>query len=127
MLIFKPDVKPKSCPIEDADLVAVFAYIRLKYKDKLIFHPVNEGNMPVQYRAKLKAKGMKNGIPDIILLSPGAKHSYGVIELKRANGVFSDLTKEQKENLEQAHGEGGFAAVAFGYDAAIAALVEYFS
>jgi len=58
----------------------------------LWFHPVNEGRRSLRQGAQLKARGMKAGVPDIIILScpPAASHVRGVaIELKRLGGKVS--------------------------------------
>jgi hypothetical protein len=45
-------------------------------------HVTNEGMIPVHYRAKLKRKGLKKGVPDILIFEPN-KYFVGLaIELK---------------------------------------------
>jgi hypothetical protein len=56
-----------------------------KYLDSLgvlYCHVTNEGMIPVHYRAKLKRKGLKNGVPDILIFEPNKEYSGLAIELK---------------------------------------------
>jgi len=56
------------------------------------WHTPNEGDLPVQYRVKLKRRGVKTGIPDLV--SPFLMLA---IEFKREPGM--DPTPEQDEWL----------------------------
>lgn len=48
------------------------------------WHTANESNVPPQYRAKLKKKGVKPGIPDFCFLS--SIGLFASLELKKADG-----------------------------------------
>ena len=48
----------------------------------LWFHCPNEGKVPIHYRAKQKAKGLKSGVPDILIFEPKGKFNGMAIELK---------------------------------------------
>lgn len=65
---------------------------------------------------RLKAMGVKAGVPDLLLLREG--RLYG-IELKREGGRTS---KGQGAMLDQMSGAGAEVAVCMGLDAALAAL-----
>lgn len=74
--------KPKGCYIgkEDAFQMACAQY--LDSIRVLWMHPVNEGQIPVQYRVKLKAKGLKSGAPDVMIFEPSGHYNGLSIELK---------------------------------------------
>ena len=90
-------------------------------------------------KAKMKAEGLKSGVPDICL--PWPKHlkifkvwnqsawvngpyMYGLwIELKRKKkGVTSD---EQSEWIEHLNKQGYYAKVCYGWEAARDTIIEY--
>ena len=51
-------------------------------------HVANESKVPVQYRVKLKRKGVSPGFPDYIIF---VKHGVLFLEMKRTKGgVMSD-------------------------------------
>jgi hypothetical protein len=45
-------------------------------------HVTNEGMIPIHYRAKLKRKGLKNGVPDVLIFEPNKEYNGLAIELK---------------------------------------------
>lgn len=75
--------------------------------------------------ARMKAEGVKRGVPDIFLPLPLNGKCGLYIELKRANGKQSNLTAEQKEFQKYALGVGYAHAVCFGYMQAINCLTWY--
>lgn len=68
------------------------------------FHPANGGKRSKGEAGKLKAMGVKKGVPDILLPLPWRGYSGLAVELKSQKGV---LTPEQVDWLEQA-GKGGY-------------------
>lgn len=73
---------------------------------------------------KLKAEGVKKGVPDMMLPLPshdGKFHGL-FIELKTETGKAS---KEQKEWIEKLNNNGYLAKVCFGYKDAIDTLKNY--
>lgn len=56
-----------------------------------LFHCPNEGKRDIRYAMKLKAMGVRRGIPDVICIHP--KHLF-VIELKFGRNT---LSKDQKK------------------------------
>jgi hypothetical protein len=75
--------------------------------------------------ARLKAQGVKPGVPDILIFTP-PRGMFGIvgvaIELKRANGVPSDLTPEQKQWLRDLEAVSWCAGAMYGADDAIRKL-----
>lgn len=75
--------------------------------------------------ARRKAEGVSKGVPDIECCIAMPPYTGLHIELKRADGVPSDVTKEQKEWLIRLRRCGRKAEVAFGQDHAWKILMEY--
>lgn len=72
---------------------------------------------------KLKAEGVKPGVPDLLLLVKRGKFACLWIEMKKPE--VGKLSKEQKEWLDQAKSQGHAAWVCFGWEQARNALVNY--
>ncbi len=89
----------------------------------LMFHIPNGGHRNKATAAKLKAAGVKAGVPDIFL--PVAKGGYfGLfIELKRADGGV--VSSAQKEYLAALKTQGYLCAVAHGFDEAREWIEKY--
>lgn len=126
---FKYDKKQKLNPVEDAEQIILNNFCRIQWPRQygLMFHAVNEsgGKGSAQYGRKLKAKGRKSGVSDWIVLVPNDKHHGLIIELKRTNGVDSDLDSNQTLFLKNASDNNYYACVCFGADAAIYAIDKY--
>lgn len=88
----------------------------------LMFHIPNGGLRDIKTAKKLKAEGVKAGVPDIFL--PVSKQGYHglFIELKSEVGV---LSKEQKEMLKELNAQGYYACVCKGYLPAIELIEQY--
>jgi hypothetical protein len=74
-----------------------------KYLDSLgvlYCHVTNEGMIPVHYRAKLKRKGLKNGVPDILIFEPNKDYSGLAIELKAGYNKPSEYQQEWLNELK---------------------------
>lgn len=67
---------------EDKIQVRKIAYLRTN--NIPCYHPANESDVPVQYRAKLQAMGVSPGVSDTVIVAPTAQgHPGAVIEVKR--------------------------------------------
>lgn len=99
---------------EQFEQVDAVSFTRHNFPWLLFFHPVNEGALPPQYRAKLALAGMLPGIGDIVILHPSGKYHGAIIELKRANKSKSKVSPEQIAVMKQARQNGYFTALAFG-------------
>lgn len=73
--------------------------------------------------ARLKAEGVKAGVPDLCL--PVARQGYHAfyIELKRRKG--GQVKPEQKQWIEDLQAQGNRVDVCRGFDEAIKALLDY--
>ena len=92
----------------------------------LFFAPINEGNLPIQYRQKLDKMGQLKGMSDLVLLLPVNNHPFALFELKRKDKSKSTpISKEQKDILNSAADVGAFACVCYGFDEFKKALFDY--
>jgi len=77
---------PVAPATEDQIHRSIVDYLKL-YPNLLWFHVPNEGKHKVQYRAKMKRKGVIAGVPDLIFVLPGGR--FAGMELKREGGFQS--------------------------------------
>ena len=89
-----------------------------------IVHIANEGKRSARYGAELKRLGMRKGFPDLFIPKV-CKDFHGLfIELKR--DITCKPTKEQLHWISKLNGEGYYATVCYGADAAIREIKKYF-
>jgi hypothetical protein len=88
----------------------------------MLFAIPNGGLRNLSVATKLKAEGVKKGVPDMFL--PLANETYHglFIELKTETGRAS---KEQKEMIDKLNANGYRAVVCFGYKSAIEEIKNY--
>lgn len=112
-----------SVPTEDYELRRLAGW--LDKKAILWCHVANEGQNKWQYRAKMANRGVKPGVPDVLIFSPPPKvvGARGVaIELKRVKGgTVSRYQKDWLDRLEQAD---WLTHIAKGHENAIIYLKE---
>jgi hypothetical protein len=77
--------------------------------------------------ARRKAEGLTAGIPDIECAVAMAPHTGLHIELKRKDGVPSDVTQAQRDKMTMLTSMGRKCVVAFGAEDAWKKLCEYLS
>ena len=109
------------CPVENADQVTLFGFIRDQWPKTwgmLAFHPRNEGERSIGQTQWQKAEGMTSGTVDVII---PAAWSF-VCEIKRKDHTKSKLQPGQVEYLTAAQDAGAYACIALGYEAAIDAV-----
>jgi hypothetical protein len=84
-------------------------------------HVANERNTGMRQGARLKAHGVKKGVPDILVFGVPAGCQYNglAIELKRVKAAGSRASREQKEWLERLTAAGWAARVCYGHLEAI--------
>lgn len=116
-------------PTESNEQKTLFEWAkRMEYKWpelSLMYHIPNEGKRSRVTGARMKAEGLRNGVPDICLpVARGGSHGL-YIELKRRKGA--KITKEQLEWVERLAAEGYVAAVCLGCDEAISLITRYMS
>lgn len=127
--------KPK-CPTEDADQVALAAW--LDFRRVLWCHVPNGGHRHVAVAKKLKASGVKPGVPDCIIFTPPKKlrpaaeregfwhpqpfYVGCALELKKTHG--GKLSECQRRWLEDLSETGWLCIIAHGFLDAVAQLTD---
>lgn len=118
------DYRNKKCPVESAEQITFFNWLRHEYPDSyglIAIHPRNEGKRTQNQVMRQKAEGMATGAADIII--PGSPAF--VCELKRSDHTQSHWEDGQQEYLKAAHDAGAFVCVALGHRAAIEAFNKW--
>lgn len=114
-------------PLEHDEQITLHEYVeasKRKHKNILLNYAVpNGGDRNARVGKKLKAEGVKRGIPDYVVVMVNFTL---YIEMKRAKKSLSSVTKEQKEAIEQINkGNTSIARVAYGAKEAIE-LVKFY-
>ena len=89
----------------------------------LLYHIPNEGKRSQIAGAKLRAEGLKRGVPDICLPVPRGKWHGLYIELKRLRG--GRVSDDQQRWLDALNERGYFATVCRGWQQAAAEIQNY--
>lgn len=114
-------------PHESAEQAAVFqwaAYRTGVYPElDLLYHVPNGGSRNPIEAARLKAQGVKAGVPDLVLPVARGKHHGLYIELKRQKG--GRLSDDQKKWLDELTEQGYLAVRCDGAEAAIKTIEDY--
>lgn len=99
-------------------------YASVKYPEiDLLYHCPNGGSRNAIEAARLKAQGVKKGVPDLCLPVPRGDYHGLYIELKRQkNGVLSADQKQWIENLRK---QGYRVEVCKGFQSAADVIEEY--
>lgn len=105
--------------LESSHQVALFHWAKLMervYPElSRMFHVPNGGKRDRVTAARLKAEGVKAGVPDIVLPVPRGSYHGLWIELKSDDGKPS---KDQREWLEYLNAEGYCALLCYGWQTA---------
>lgn len=114
-------------PTESAEQQALFQWAEVmstRWPElKLLYHIPNEGKRSRKTGARLKAEGLRTGVPDICLpVARGTNHGL-YIELKRVKG--SRVTPDQIRWIDELLAQGYAAAVCRGCDEAISMITAY--
>lgn len=116
-------------PTETAEQQTLFEWARMmsgKWPElELLYHIPNEGKRSHKTGARMKAEGLRRGVPDICLPVARGGHHGLYIEMKRVKN--SKVTKEQFEWIEALVAQGYVAAVCRGCDEAISLITSYLS
>lgn len=116
-------------PTESAEQQLLFQWARMqsgKYPElTLLYHIPNEGKRSHKTGARMKAEGLKTGVPDICLPVARGGHHGLYIELKRVKN--SRVTVAQMAWIEALTRQGYVAAVCRGADEAIELITRYLS
>ena len=91
----------------------------------LLYATPNGGHRHKATAGRLKAEGVRSGVPDLVL--PAGRGGYlGLyLELKKADGSLADVSDAQRGWLDALAREGYATAVAFGAAHAIRVLTDY--
>lgn len=90
---------------------------------RLIYHIPNESLRSMATGGRLRAEGLKSGVPDLCLPVARAGYHGLYIEMKRTKG--GRTSPEQKEWLAALEAEGYQTALCRGADAAIEIITDY--
>lgn len=90
---------------------------------KLLYHIPNEGKRSARTGARMKAEGLRSGVPDICLPVARGGHHGLYIELKRRKN--SRVTQKQLDWIADLVAQGYVAAVCRGCDEAISLITRY--
>lgn len=112
---------------EHQEQVALFewaAWMARRHPDLLLMHAIpNGGKRDIRTAARLKAEGVKPGVPDIFLPVPkNGKHGL-YIELKRSRGGM--VSKEQEAWIRALSAQEYVCAVCHGHREAIRVITDY--
>jgi len=121
MCVWCDDMQSTQSRLEDAEQIDAMSHINERYPELMAFHVANEGMRTSAYGHKLKRKGCRSGVPDIVILRPtiDGKHSLS-IEIKRANkNQSASISKAEAEFLLAAESSGSAAYCCYGYQAAL--------
>lgn len=88
----------------------------------MMYHIPNEGKRSRATGGRMRAEGLKAGVPDICLPVPTANYHGLYIEMKRIGGRPS---KPQKQWIQHLNEQGYQAAVCFGFEHAAQTIMEY--
>lgn len=122
-----PDASP--IPSETVEQQQLFQWARMasgKWPElELMYKIPNEGKRTRAGGSRMKAEGLKKGVPDICLPVARGGHHGLYIELKRMKN--SKVTQEQLDWIEALIGQGYVAAVCRGCEEAIDLITGYLS
>ena len=111
---------------EENEQITVFKWAAMQQKVypelALLHHVPNGGQRNKVTAARLKAAGVKSGVPDICLPVPKDEFHGLYIELKYGKNKPSE---NQKQWIEQLNKQGYKAKVCYGAEEAIAVIKEY--
>ena len=82
----------------------------------------NGGKRDKATAARLKAEGVKPGVPDLFLPVPSGAHHGCYIELKAGRNTISDY---QEEWIDALRAQGYFVDVCWGWQSAARVIAEY--
>lgn len=125
----KAKLKKLPCPTEDAEQKNLITWAEVaasRYPElRLLYHVPNSGGGPqhINYSRKLKAMGLKSGVPDLVL--PVARQGFHglYLELKRRAG--GDVSEAQRRWHFELRQEDYRVEVCRGADAARDVLIDY--
>lgn len=116
-----------ACPKEDIEQIKSADWLSYHMPWVNAFHVPNEIKASVQYGEKRKRMGVKGGVSDWIILTPGLNHPFAVPEMKRLDKTKSKISAEQKKFLSSSADCGGFSCVCYGAEMFKKSMRIYFT
>ena len=115
------------CPLEDTDLINLVSWFDHNYPhlSSLLVHVPNESKIPVQGRVKLRMKGLKSGVQDLILFKKQGGYSGLCLELKRKDRTKSKVNQNQEDYAAEFSEEGFYCTFCYGLEEAKKCIKEY--
>lgn len=114
---------------EDGEQMALFCWLageRERCPDvRWAYHVPNGGSRQKAEAGKLKAMGVKKGVSDVHWPVRRGNYVGLVIEMKRKDGVPSDVDADQKAWLNHFNSQGYRVHVAFGWEEARDLFIAY--
>lgn len=109
---------------EHDEQTLLIKWFDIQYKNKFVLFSIPNGGARNLYVAKkMKAEGVRAGVPDLFLAVPNKDYAGLFIEMKKEKGgVVSEYQKIMLSRLEQA---GYKCIVCKGFDHAKAEIEEY--
>lgn len=107
---------------QEAVISWCFHHERLYPDLELIHHIPNGGSRNRAEAARLKAQGVKSGVPDLHL--PAARGQYHGLYIEMKYGD-NGLSTNQEKWLEALKAAGHYTAVCYGYYPAVSVMEEY--
>ena len=108
---------------EQATLFRWASYAQTQHEElKLMYHIPNEGKRSAAMGARLKAEGLKAGVPDVCLPTAHGGYIGLYIEMKVKP---NKPTEQQKQWLRDLRGAGHFTAVCYTWEEAKNLIEEY--
>lgn len=104
------------CPKEDIEQIKSADWLSYNMPWVNAFHVPNETMAKAHYGEKRRRMGVKGGVSDWVILTPGFYHPFAVPEMKRLDRTKSKISTEQRIFLNHAHSDGGFSFVCYGVD-----------
>lgn len=107
--------------------MATNKWLTYQHPDVLAFHVANEGisarrNNAKAFGAKRKAKGVKAGVPDWVILEPRNEYHGMMIELKVKGG---SLSPSQKLFLKRSEASGYYVAICWSLQEFVYHVTKY--
>jgi len=90
--------------------------------EKILFAIPNGGARHVLTGKKLKAEGVRSGVPDMMLAAPNDRYNGLFIELKKPKGR---ATKAQLEYIQLLREQGYYTAITYGFEDTINMISSY--
>ena len=111
---------------EEVEQIALFQWAAYKTSQwpelAFLFHIPNGGLRNKATAARLKAAGMKPGVPDLFLPVTRGQYAGLFIEMKYGS---NKLTPDQRRYLDMLQREGYAVAICYGCEEAIETITDY--